>query len=50
LAAALRERGVRGLHLGVSSQNPGAITFYRRVGFTTVEERPWGLVLGLPLA
>jgi ribosomal protein S18 acetylase RimI-like enzyme len=49
LAAALRERGVRGLHLGVSSQNPGAIAFYRRVGFTTVEERPWGLVLGLPL-
>jgi len=50
LAAALRERGVRGVHLGVSSENPGAISFYRRVGFTTVEDLPWGFVLGLPLA
>ena len=42
LADALRERGVPGLHLGVSTENPGAIAFYHRVGFVTLEE----LVLG----
>lgn len=49
LAAALRERGVTGLHLGVSSNNPGAITFYGRVGFRLIEETPWGRMLGLDL-
>ncbi|MDM7829974.1 GNAT family N-acetyltransferase [Cellulomonas edaphi] len=50
LAASLRERGVPGLHLGVSKENPGAIAFYHRVGFVTLEELPWGYLLGLPLA
>ena len=50
LAAALRARGVTGLHLGVSKENPGAIAFYRRVGFETLEELPWGYLLGLSLA
>ena len=49
LAAALRDRGVRGLHLGVSLENPGAIAFYHRVGFETLETRDWGLLLGLRL-
>jgi GNAT superfamily N-acetyltransferase len=34
LVAALRERGVTGLHLASSSDNAGAIAFYPRVGFT----------------
>lgn len=50
LAAALRARGVPGVHLGVSADNPGAIAFYHRVGFTVVEDVPWGHILGLPLA
>jgi ribosomal protein S18 acetylase RimI-like enzyme len=33
LVAALRERGVTGLHLAASSDNAGAIAFYPRVGF-----------------
>jgi len=49
LAGALRERGVPGLHLGVAKENAGAIAFYHRVGFRTLEELPWGLTLGLSL-
>ncbi|ROS23823.1 GNAT family N-acetyltransferase [Cellulomonas sp. PhB150] len=49
LADALRARGVPGLHLGVSKDNPGAIAFYHRVGFVTLEEHAWGLTLGLAL-
>lgn len=33
LAAALRERGVTGLHLVASSGNAGALAFYPRLGF-----------------
>ncbi|RMI07116.1 GNAT family N-acetyltransferase [Cellulomonas triticagri] len=49
LRDALRERGVPGLHLGVSGGNTGAIAFYERVGFTVVERHPWGLTLGTDL-
>ncbi|MDJ0498978.1 MAG: GNAT family N-acetyltransferase [Acidimicrobiia bacterium] len=31
--ASLREAGVAAVHVGVSSANPGAIAFYRRLGF-----------------
>ena len=33
LVAALRERGVRGLHLGADARNVGALAFYDRLGF-----------------
>lgn len=36
LLAALRERGVTGLHLVASSENAGALAFYRRLGFRPV--------------
>lgn len=49
LVAALRARGVPGLHLGVSAENTGAIAFYRRVGFVEVAAHPWGLTLGMDL-
>jgi ribosomal protein S18 acetylase RimI-like enzyme len=49
LAAALRERGVPGLHLGVSAANTGAIAFYDRVGFRPVATHDWGLTLGMDL-
>lgn len=32
--------GSRGVHLGVSSANPGAKAFYHRLGFTEVVRRP----------
>lgn len=34
LVGTLRERGVRGLHLGVDARNTGALAFYDRLGFT----------------
>jgi ribosomal protein S18 acetylase RimI-like enzyme len=43
---ALREAGVPGVHLGVSAHNPGAIAFYRRVGFETLQDAGWGLWMG----
>jgi len=43
---ALREARVPGVHLGVSAHNPGAITFYRRVGFETLQDAGWGLWMG----
>jgi ribosomal protein S18 acetylase RimI-like enzyme len=49
LVDALRERGVGGLHLGVSEQNAGAIAFYDRVGFRTVAAHTWGRTLGMDL-
>jgi len=33
LLTALRERGVPGVHLGVSPSNTGAVAFYKRLGF-----------------
>ena len=39
----LRSVGVPAIHLGVSSQNPGAIAFYRRLGFQDIGDGPlWG--------
>jgi len=37
LVAALRARGVRGLHLGMSPENQAALRFYPRVGFHLIE-------------
>jgi ribosomal protein S18 acetylase RimI-like enzyme len=42
----LARKGVSGLHLGVGSSNTGAIAFYRKMGFTVLEEHDWGLTLG----
>jgi len=36
VVAALRERGVTGLHLVASADNVGALAFYPRIGFTAV--------------
>lgn len=50
LFTALEERGVPGVHLEVASANDGAVAFYRRLGFTAVEERADSLVMARPLA
>ena len=49
LSAALRERGVPGVHLGVSDRNEGAIAFYARVGFVEAARHEWGRTLTLDL-
>ncbi|MCX5140824.1 MULTISPECIES: GNAT family N-acetyltransferase [unclassified Streptomyces] len=45
LLEALRERGVRGVHLGVGGGNPGARAFYLKVGFTEHDRQEWGSVM-----
>ena len=45
--AQCRAEGVRGIHLGVSATNVGAIAFYRKLGFEPLTEEPWGFFLGL---
>ena len=47
LVAALAERGVAGLHLGVGLSNQRAITFYKRYGFHEIESGPGYLALGI---
>lgn len=45
--AQCRTEGVKGIHLGVTYRNPGAITFYQKLGFSTLAETDWGLYMGL---
>lgn len=44
--SALREVGIPGAHLGVGMQNTGAIAFYKKIGFSVLEEHEWGLTMG----
>lgn len=49
LFAALRERGVPGVHLGVGAANVRARAFYEHLGFEVLEEDAGGALLGLRL-
>lgn len=49
LTAALRERGVSGLHLVASAQNTGALAFYTRLGFAPLPSHPGVQAYGMPL-
>ena len=49
LVAALRERGVTGLHLVASAGNAGAVAFYPRVGFTPIPSHPGVQAFGMEL-
>jgi len=42
----LAQRGVPGLHLGVGASNRGAIAFYKKMGFSVLQEHDWGLTMG----
>jgi len=42
----LVRQGVSGVTLGVGSQNPNAITFYQKMGFSVLEEDWWGYTMG----
>jgi ribosomal protein S18 acetylase RimI-like enzyme len=46
---ALRERGVRGVHLVATADNRGALAFYDRLGFTRLESRPGEQAFGMTL-
>lgn len=48
LLAELAARGAPGVHLGVSPANAGAVAFYRRLGFTDLEERDATRWMGRP--
>ncbi len=45
LFSALRDRGINGVHLGVSPQNTNAIGFYQHMGFSRIQDDSYGLVL-----
>jgi len=42
----LARKGIPGLHLGVGSSNLGAITFYKKMGFSVLKEHDWGFTMG----
>jgi ribosomal protein S18 acetylase RimI-like enzyme len=42
----LARKGVSGLHLGVGSSNSGAVAFYKKMGFSVLEEHEWGFTMG----
>ena len=47
--AALRERGVPAVHLGVSEANTGAIAFYEKLGFQCLGQYPGWRAYGMTL-
>lgn len=49
LLADLRERGIEGVHFGVDARNADALGFYEHLGFRTVREEHWGVVMGMRL-
>ncbi len=46
LFSALSNKGVKGVSLGVSGTNTSAIGFYKKLGFSVLQEQEWGLVMG----
>jgi len=49
LFAELERQKVSGLHLGVGSSNTGAVAFYKKIGFSVLEEHEWGFTMGKTL-
>jgi ribosomal protein S18 acetylase RimI-like enzyme len=49
LFAALKEKSVPGVHLGVGSRNENGMAFYEHIGFTLLETQTWGRVYGIKL-
>ncbi|WP_309069650.1 GNAT family N-acetyltransferase [Microbacterium sp.] len=50
LVAALKSRGVPGLHLAASDRNTGALAFYDRLGFTRLASHPGVQAFAMPLS
>jgi len=49
LLEALREKGSKGVHLGMGSQNARAFTFYTKLGFTLLDKNENEWTMGLKL-
>jgi GNAT superfamily N-acetyltransferase len=49
LCAELIRCGVPGVHLGVNARNSSAMAFYRKMGFSVLQEESWGPVMGKAL-
>jgi len=49
LYAELRQRGVPGLHMGVSAANETAVGFYQKLGFTVLKNEEWGFTMGIKI-
>ena len=45
----LKKKGIKGVVLGVSSQNEKGINFYKKYGFRLLEETPDSLAFGIKL-
>ncbi|MCL2244335.1 MAG: GNAT family N-acetyltransferase [Treponema sp.] len=45
----LKKRGIPGIHLGVGSSNTDAIEFYKKLGFSVLQEQTWGFTMGYKL-
>jgi ribosomal protein S18 acetylase RimI-like enzyme len=45
----MKKRGCPGIHLGVNGKNTHAIGFYKKTGFSVLEETEWGFILGIAL-
>ncbi|MDR2629328.1 MAG: GNAT family N-acetyltransferase [Spirochaetaceae bacterium] len=49
LFAELERRKIPGVHLGVGIENPAAIGFYQKTGFSVLQEEAWGITMGKEL-
>lgn len=47
LCKELAQQHIPGVHLGVANNNPNAIAFYRKTGFSVYSEEEWGYVMTL---
>ena len=45
----LGSQNISGIHLGVDKNNQNAQGFYKKIGFSVLEEKEWGFVLGYKL-
>lgn len=50
LISHLKEKNIKGIMLTVSPQNPKGVAFYKKYGFSIIEEVPDNIVFGMKLA
>lgn len=49
LFAKLKKHNCPGVHLGVGGKNTNAIGFYKKIGFSIIEDTEWGYIMGRSL-
>ena len=42
----LRKQNIPGIYLNVDLSNPGAISFYQKLGFSVIKKQEWGYTMG----